>query len=71
MLAASPARRQPASAHSVPLGQGLTPTLFSAVTQKEKPAVQWEPSTPHTVKLRGAPFNVTEVRAANWDKGQS
>ncbi|CAK6440388.1 unnamed protein product [Pipistrellus nathusii] len=34
------------------------PQEASATT--EKPAVQWAPSTPHTVKLRGAPFNVTE-----------
>ena len=37
--------------------------LLSAVPQTEKPASQKEPTTPHTVKLRGAPFNVTEVRA--------
>lgn len=36
--------------------------------QTEKPAIQKEPSTPHTVKLRGAPFNVTEVCASSWDK---
>lgn len=28
--------------------------------KKEKPVVQNEPTTPYTVKLRGAPFNVTE-----------
>ncbi|XP_040272573.1 probable RNA-binding protein 19 [Bufo bufo] len=28
--------------------------------KKEKPPVQNEPTTPYTVKLRGAPFNVTE-----------
>ncbi|XP_073917239.1 probable RNA-binding protein 19 isoform X2 [Castor canadensis] len=28
--------------------------------ETEKPANQKEPTTPHTVKLRGAPFNVTE-----------
>ena len=39
--------------------------LLSAAPQTEKPASQKEPTTPHTVKLRGAPFNVTEVRARN------
>ncbi|XP_070255718.1 probable RNA-binding protein 19 [Myotis yumanensis] len=37
-----------------------------ASAQKEKPAVQWEPSTPHTVKLRGAPFNVTEKNVTEF-----
>lgn len=32
------------------------------IPQVEKPASQKEPTTPYTVKLRGAPFNVTEVR---------
>ncbi|XP_024422560.2 probable RNA-binding protein 19 isoform X2 [Desmodus rotundus] len=31
-----------------------------ARAKTEKPAAQREPTTPHTVKLRGAPFNVTE-----------
>lgn len=31
-----------------------------ARAETEKPAIQKEPTTPHTVKLRGAPFNVTE-----------
>ncbi|XP_008052444.1 probable RNA-binding protein 19 [Carlito syrichta] len=31
-----------------------------AKAEPEKPATQKEPTTPHTVKLRGAPFNVTE-----------
>lgn len=35
-----------------------------ARAETEKPAIQKEPTTPHTVKLRGAPFNVTEVRAS-------
>ncbi|XP_016058588.1 PREDICTED: probable RNA-binding protein 19 [Miniopterus natalensis] len=34
--------------------------------QTEKPAVQREPSTPHTVKLRGAPFNVTEKNVTEF-----
>lgn len=38
--------------------------------QTEKPAAQREPTTPHTVKLRGAPFNVTEVCATPWGQGQ-
>lgn len=33
----------------------------SVITQVEKPVGKKEPSTPYTVKLRGAPFNVTEV----------
>lgn len=40
-------------------------TQTEKLTQTEKPASQKEPTTPHTVKLRGAPFNVTEVRATN------
>ncbi|KAM3938028.1 putative RNA-binding protein 19 [Leptodactylus fuscus] len=32
----------------------------SKPAKKEKPPVQNEPTTPYTVKLRGAPFNVTE-----------
>lgn len=46
---------------------GLTVLMsaLSAVTQMEKPAIQKEATTPHTVKLRGAPFNVTEVRPSN------
>lgn len=32
-----------------------------AAGKVEKPASQKEPTTPYTVKLRGAPFNVTEV----------
>ncbi|XP_043757659.1 probable RNA-binding protein 19 [Cervus elaphus] len=32
----------------------------AAPAKTEKPASQKEPTTPHTVKLRGAPFNVTE-----------
>lgn len=35
--------------------------LLSVITQVEKPAGKKEPTTPYTVKLRGAPFNVTEV----------
>lgn len=31
-----------------------------ARAETQKPAIQKEPTTPHTVKLRGAPFNVTE-----------
>ncbi|XP_045441368.1 probable RNA-binding protein 19 isoform X2 [Pipistrellus kuhlii] len=40
------------------------PQEASATT--EKPAVQWAPSTPHTVKLRGAPFNVTEKNVTEF-----
>ncbi|XP_055405474.1 probable RNA-binding protein 19 isoform X2 [Bubalus kerabau] len=36
------------------------PAKTEKPTQTEKPASQKEPTTPHTVKLRGAPFNVTE-----------
>lgn len=46
-------------------GTSVRSFLLSAITQTEKPASQKEPTTPHTVKLRGAPFNVTEVRARN------
>lgn len=35
-------------------------TIF-VIPQVEKPASQKEPTIPYTVKLRGAPFNVTEV----------
>ena len=35
-------------------------TIF-VIPQVEKPVSQKEPTTPYTVKLRGAPFNVTEV----------
>ncbi|XP_024900250.1 probable RNA-binding protein 19 isoform X1 [Pteropus alecto] len=34
--------------------------------ETEKPAIQKEPSTPHTVKLRGAPFNVTEKNVVEF-----
>lgn len=44
--------------------------LFFTIPQTERPAHQKEPTTPHTVKLRGAPFNVTEVCASNWDQGK-
>lgn len=37
------------------------PFLFFAILQADKAANQKEPTTPYTVKLRGAPFNVTEV----------
>ncbi|XP_068095834.1 probable RNA-binding protein 19 [Hyperolius riggenbachi] len=36
------------------------PSQKNKASKKEKPAVQNEPTTPYTVKLRGAPFNVTE-----------
>lgn len=42
-----------------------------AVVQADKPATQKEPTTPHTVRLRGAPFNVTEVGADNVTRGRS
>ncbi|XP_042765774.1 probable RNA-binding protein 19 isoform X1 [Panthera leo] len=32
----------------------------AAGAEADKPATQKEPTTPHTVRLRGAPFNVTE-----------
>lgn len=42
--------------------QALTTTVFLfVIPQGEKPASQKEPTTRYTVKLRGAPFNVTEV----------
>lgn len=49
-------------------GNSLCSYLLFAATQMEKPATQKEPTTSHTVKLRGAPFNVTEVCASNWDE---
>ncbi|XP_045152795.1 probable RNA-binding protein 19 isoform X1 [Echinops telfairi] len=36
------------------------------VEQMERPATQKEPTTPHTVKLRGAPFNVTEKNVTEF-----
>lgn len=38
--------------------------VSSSVVQTETPANLKEPTTPYTVKLRGAPFNVTEVGAS-------
>lgn len=58
---ATPGSAPPAAAP----GSSLWPFLFFAVTQTETPAHQKERTTTHTVKLRGAPFNVTEVRASN------
>lgn len=44
------------------MGSGTHHNPFSSViTQVEKPVDRKEPTTPYTVKLRGAPFNVTEV----------
>ncbi|XP_008575479.1 PREDICTED: probable RNA-binding protein 19 [Galeopterus variegatus] len=43
--------------HRAPSGNKRPP---SAQAQTEKPVNQKEPTTPHTVKLRGAPFSVTE-----------
>ncbi|XP_075686282.1 putative RNA-binding protein 19 [Rhinoderma darwinii] len=40
--------------------KGPGPFEKSKPGKKEKPPVQKEPTTPYTVKLRGAPFNVTE-----------
>ncbi|XP_020138512.2 putative RNA-binding protein 19 [Microcebus murinus] len=40
--------------------QGVPKRALEARVEAEKPANQKEPTTPHTVKLRGAPFNVTE-----------
>ncbi|XP_046496592.1 probable RNA-binding protein 19 [Equus quagga] len=37
-----------------------------ARAETEKPAHQKEPTTPHTVKLRGAPFNVTEKNVVEF-----
>ncbi|MBV98998.1 putative RNA-binding protein 19, partial [Eschrichtius robustus] len=47
-------------AGEAPEGSSPWPFLFFAITQTEKPANQKEPTITHTVKLRGAPFNVTE-----------
>ncbi|CAO2629294.1 Probable RNA-binding protein 19 [Lemmus lemmus] len=42
-------------------GSGTHHNPFSSlITQVEKPVSKKEPTTPYTVKLRGAPFNVTE-----------
>nr|XP_060467930.1 probable RNA-binding protein 19 [Panthera onca] len=43
----------------------------AAGAEADKPATQKEPTTPHTVRLRGAPFNVTEVGADNVTRGRS
>lgn len=53
---AAPAQQERASTRALP-GNGR-PREPGA--QTEKPAQQKEPTTPHTVKLRGAPFSVTE-----------
>ncbi|KAM9194524.1 putative RNA-binding protein 19 isoform 2-T3 [Dugong dugon] len=37
-----------------------------AIAETEKPATQKEPTTPYTVKLRGAPFNVTEKNVTEF-----
>ncbi|XP_066116597.1 probable RNA-binding protein 19 isoform X1 [Saccopteryx bilineata] len=37
-----------------------------AGAETEKPAAEKEPSTPYTVKLRGAPFNVTEKNVTEF-----
>ncbi|XP_027628925.1 probable RNA-binding protein 19 [Tupaia chinensis] len=41
-------------------------TPQEARAKTEKPANQREPTTPHTVKLRGAPFNVTEKNVTEF-----
>ncbi|XP_018416111.1 PREDICTED: probable RNA-binding protein 19 [Nanorana parkeri] len=41
-------------------------SLKNKVLKKEKPVVQNEPTTPYTVKLRGAPFNVTELNVREF-----
>ncbi|MEE6513442.1 hypothetical protein FKM82_021097 [Ascaphus truei] len=50
------------AAQSKPAGKGKSQgsSEKSKVAKKEKPAVPNSPTTPYTVKLRGAPFNVTE-----------
>ncbi|EPY78398.1 putative RNA-binding protein 19 [Camelus ferus] len=53
---ATPAQRDRERTGAVP--GNAKPEVARAKT--EKPANQKEPTTPHTVKLRGAPFNVTE-----------
>ncbi|CAI9572605.1 unnamed protein product [Staurois parvus] len=40
--------------------KSLAPSPKNKATKKEKITVQNEPTTPYTIKLRGAPFNVTE-----------
>ncbi|XP_069353654.1 probable RNA-binding protein 19 isoform X2 [Eulemur rufifrons] len=47
----------------VPSGTKKAP---EARAEAEKPANQKEPTTPHTVKLRGAPFNVTEKNVVEF-----
>ncbi|GAB1290094.1 Probable RNA-binding protein 19 [Apodemus speciosus] len=50
----------PAQRGSVTQGATGSPRPQEAAGKIERPASQKEPTTPHTVKLRGAPFNVTE-----------
>ncbi|XP_036785198.2 probable RNA-binding protein 19 isoform X3 [Manis pentadactyla] len=46
--------------------QGTGPEPEAARAQAERPASQKEPRTPHTVKLRGAPFSVTEKNVTEF-----
>ncbi|XP_045700155.1 probable RNA-binding protein 19 isoform X2 [Phyllostomus hastatus] len=60
---AAPAQRDrdrtgPGAEQGAPSGNKQQPQEARAET--EKPAARREPTAPHTVKLRGAPFNVTE-----------
>uniref|UniRef100_A0A671EVB2 Probable RNA-binding protein 19 n=1 Tax=Rhinolophus ferrumequinum TaxID=59479 RepID=A0A671EVB2_RHIFE len=59
---AAPARQDGETTGPSPEPRTLSGSKQSqeARAETEKPAIQKEPTTPHTVKLRGAPFNVTE-----------
>ncbi|XP_069877527.1 probable RNA-binding protein 19 isoform X1 [Dipodomys merriami] len=58
---ASPAHQESSSRGLGPEPGVLPPSRpQEAAAQTQKPANQKEPTTAHTVKLRGAPFNVTE-----------
>lgn len=58
--AATPQGRESGGAGQEPGAQPGHRRAPEARAQTEKPANLKEPTTPHTVKLRGAPFNVTE-----------
>ncbi|XP_072271432.1 probable RNA-binding protein 19 [Pyxicephalus adspersus] len=48
--------------HNAPVGTNKSQDVSSKnkASKKEKPAILNEPTTPYTIKLRGAPFHVTE-----------
>lgn len=59
---ASPAQQESVSRGALPGSQRPQ----EAAVKVEKPASKKEPTTPYTVKLRGAPFNVTEKNVTEF-----